>query len=391
MVNVKVANLFESEAQTWVNTVNCVGIMGKGIALEFKHRFPEMFSDYAARCKRSEVRLGKPYVYRVRQETGDLFTLTSEALRKPDLIVNFPTKDHWRSVSRLTDLIAGLEHLESHYREWGITSIAVPPLGAGHGQLEWRVVGPTLYRHLERLDIPVELYAPHDAPKQELTPEFLAGKGNGTADSDANGIGRISPAWVALASIVARIQEQPYHWRIGRTTFQKIAFFATALGLPTGLHYRRASFGPFSEGLKPLIAKLENNGILKEHLEGQMFTVEPGRTYEDAVRVFASQLKEWEPIVERVSDLLLRMDTKDAEIAATVYFVGQELGSRVNNPSEMDVLEEVKRWKQKRRPPLDDNEIAWTIRKLNVLRWIRAKPSHDLPLPKDQLEYASEL
>jgi hypothetical protein len=118
-----------------------------------------------------------------------------------------------------------------------------------------------------------------------------------------------------------------------------------------------------------------------------MFAVEPGRTYEDAIRVFASQIKQWEPIVDRVSDLFLRMQTKDAEIAATVYFVSQELAKRGGEPSEMDVFEEVKRWKQMRRPPLEDEEIAWTIRKLNILHWLRVKPTRDLPLPADQLEH----
>jgi uncharacterized protein YwgA/O-acetyl-ADP-ribose deacetylase (regulator of RNase III) len=387
MVNIRVGNLFESEAQAWVNTVNCVGIMGKGIALEFKQRFPEMFLDYAARCKRGEVKLGEPYVYHVQSQAGNMLAPKPEQPRGPKVIVNFPTKDHWRSVSRLKDIIAGLEYLENHYRQWGITSLAVPPLGSGQGQLEWRVVGPTLYRHLKRLDIPVELYAPHNTPVEELTTKFLAGERASEA-SATGATSRINPAWVALVSIVARIKEQPYHWRIGRTTFQKIAFFATALGLPTGLQYRRASYGPFSEGLKPLIAKLENNGILVEHQEGQMFTVEPGRTYEDSVRVFARQLQQWEPIIERVTDLFLRMQTKDAEIAATVFFVGRELAERGGQPSEMDVLDEVKRWKQKRRPPLEDHEIAWTIRKLNILDWMNAKPSPELPLPDDHLEYA---
>ncbi len=149
MVKAVVGDMFESKAQTLVNTVNCVGIMGKGIALEFKNRFPDMFEDYRMRCEAREVRLGQPYVYR---------RLT------PPWILNFPTKDRWRSASRIEDIIAGLDYLHQHYHEWGITSLAVPPLGCGQGQLEWRVVGPTLCRYLKRLDVPVELYAPYGTP-----------------------------------------------------------------------------------------------------------------------------------------------------------------------------------------------------------------------------------
>ena len=84
-----------------------------------------MFEDYVRRCRAGEVKLGQPYLYR-------------QLL--PPWILNFPTKDHWRSVSRLSDIVRGLVYLEEHYQAWGITSLAVPPLGTGHGQLDWRVV-----------------------------------------------------------------------------------------------------------------------------------------------------------------------------------------------------------------------------------------------------------
>ncbi len=159
MATVLIGDLFTSQAQTLVNTVNCVGVMGKGIALQFKERFPEMFADYQARCACGEVQLGKPYLFK--------------RLLTP-WVLNFPTKDHWRSVSRLTDIVRGLEYLTENYRGWGITSLAVPPLGCGYGGLEWRVVGPTMYRHLTRLDIPIELYAPAGTPEGELQTRFLA-------------------------------------------------------------------------------------------------------------------------------------------------------------------------------------------------------------------------
>jgi O-acetyl-ADP-ribose deacetylase (regulator of RNase III) len=157
-VKVLVSNLFESEAQTFVNAVNCVGVMGKGIALEFKKRFPEMYQDYAKRCERGEVRLGKPYLYK---------TLL------PPWILNFPTKDHWRSLSNLDSIVEGLKYLLEHYQEWEITSFAIPALGAGQGQLDWRIVGPTLYRHLDQMQIPVELYAPYGTPHEELQAALL--------------------------------------------------------------------------------------------------------------------------------------------------------------------------------------------------------------------------
>jgi len=142
-------SLFDSNAHTLVNAVNCVGVMGKGIALEFRRRFPDMFRDYVDRCARGAVTLGEPYLY--------------PRPRRPS-ILNFPTKGHWRSATRLTDLTAGLEYLEAHYRAWGIESLAVPALGCGEGGLDWEEVHPILDRHLSRLEIPIELYAPFAAP-----------------------------------------------------------------------------------------------------------------------------------------------------------------------------------------------------------------------------------
>src|SRR3954451_6829295 len=102
-IDVIVGDLFSSRAQTWVNTVNTVGVMGKGVALEFKKRFPDMVRDYEERCALGEVKLGRPYRYR---------------RPVPPHVLNFPTKGHWRAVSRLDDIVAGLEFLEAHYREW---------------------------------------------------------------------------------------------------------------------------------------------------------------------------------------------------------------------------------------------------------------------------------
>lgn len=366
MVTVLVGDLFASKAQTLVNTVNCVGVMGKGVALQFKKRYPEMYRDYAARCAHGQVRLGQPYLFR--------------SLVDP-WILNFPTKDHWRSVSRLSDIIAGLEYLQRHYREWGITSLAVPPLGCGQGQLDWRVVGPTLHAHLSRLDVPVELFAPHAVPMEQTRPAFLAaGEAPSTGSATDSPPSRIAPPMVALVEIVARIVREPHHWPIGRTTFQKIAYFATVAGIPTGLQFVKASFGPFSADLKPRITKLVNNGLLDEASIGNMFAVKPGPTYASAARTYQEAFAEWEQALDHVSDLFLRIrTTHQAEIAATVHFATQlRKASAHAQPTEADVLDEVRRWKQRRDPPLAEEDVISAIRNLNALGWLDLIPTEAL-------------
>lgn len=364
MINVLIANIFESEAQTLVNTVNCVGVMGKGIALGFKERFPDMYQDYLRRCEAGTVRLGHPYLYRK---------------LVPPWVLNFPTKDHWRSLARIEDIVEGLRYLESEYRGWGITSLAVPPLGCGEGQLEWRVVGPTLYRWLGRFDIPVELYAPFGTPLDELDGEFLAQPRYPDVSAPPS---RIRPGMVAVVEVLARIEQEPHHWPIGRTTVQKVAYFATNAGLPTGLSFERGSFGPYATGLKHAMTQLANNGLIREERLGRMFAVRVGSTYEDARKAYLETIGKKEDTIERLVDLFLRIgSTRQAEIAATVHFVAQSLARDLGaEPDERQVLEQVMAWKQRRRPPLNESEISDAIRTLAGLGWLSVKPSVDLPI-----------
>jgi len=367
VITVKIGDLFSSNARTLVNTVNCVGVMGKGIALEFKKHFPEMFKDYVRRCENGEVKLGNPYLYK---------------RTCPPWILNFPTKDHWRSVAKLSDIIAGLDHLAGHYREWGITSLAVPPLGCGNGQLEWRVVGPTLYRRLKQLDIPVELYAPFGTPHEELKTSFL----DQATDEESPAPYKVEPGWIALVEILRMIESEPYRWPVGRTTFQKIAYFATQSEIPTGLSYARGSYGPYAEEVKPKIATLMNNGLINEERLGRMLAIRVGHTYNDARRAYAPHLEQWKPIIDKIVDLFLRMNTHQAEVSATVHFAAQEIRLEKNaKPSEDEIFKSVMQWKQRRRPPLDEKEVALTIRNLNMLSWLDAEVSDNLPISEEEI------
>lgn len=366
MVKVIIGDIFKSEAQTLVNTVNCAGVMGKGLALEFKKRFPDMFKDYFARCQRGEVQLGNPYLYRP---------------LLPPWILLFPTKQDWRSVSRLSDIEAGLRYLESKYKEWGITSIAVPPLGCGLGELEWGVVGRTLYRYLERLEIPVELYAPYGTPEDELTPEFLGGLSQvQLVEANRRPESRIEPGFIAIVETLRRLEEMPYHWPVGRTTFQKITYFGTLMGLKTGLEFRHSSYGPFSSQLKTKLTKLVNNGLIEEERFGRMFRIKVGRTFKDAKEIYREEIESAEPIIEKLTDLFCRLNTTQAEIVATVHFARETMEIKPDaKPTEKDVLDEVMRWKQKHRPPYDRLEIAKAIRNLAVYGWLDVKPSDQFP------------
>jgi len=256
--------------------------------------------------------------------------------------------------------------------------------------LEWRVVGPTLYRHLASLQIPIELYAPFGTPHEELQPEFLhtrevdSAKTNHQVESIAPF--RVEPGWIAIVAILELVSRERYHWPIGRISFQKVAYFATEVGIPTGLEYRRGSYGPYSDEVKQVLARLINNGLIVERKLGRMLATDVGPTYVDAKKSYERFLVQWRDQIASVADLMVRMNTDDAEIAATVHFAAKSLRAiEGRQPSELEVLRYVQNWKQRRRPPLKETDIALAIRRLNILGWLNVEPSPELPVPEEAM------
>jgi O-acetyl-ADP-ribose deacetylase (regulator of RNase III)/uncharacterized protein YwgA len=394
MIKVLVGNLFESSAQTLVNTVNCVGVMGKGIALEFKKRYPNMFNDYERRCKTSEVKLGRPYLFKPtsvidsRQCQYSMFSEDMSTSVPDKWILNFPTKDHWRFVATLDSIIEGVEFLLAHYKEWGIQSLAMPPLGCGEGQLEWRIIGPTLYRYLSKMDIPVELYAPYNTLHEELQVQFLAG--NEIAQLQMPDPKWISPGWVALVEIISRLENEPYHQRlpIGKVIFQKIAYVATRGGVDTQLDFQKGSYGPYSNVLqKSVLSRLVNNGLIKHEYLGRIHSIKPGPTFADARKSYLKDLRSWDQVINKVVDLFMRLNTEQAEIIATIMFATDQLALHNKEPSEQDVFNYVMEWKEFKKPPLLPHHVADAIRNLAVLDWIKVKASSCMPLSAEEKAY----
>jgi O-acetyl-ADP-ribose deacetylase (regulator of RNase III) len=147
-------DIFDSKAQVIVNTVNCQGVMGKGLALAFKERFPDMFAVYQHDCKSGKLHIGRPTIY----------------AKSTPWILNFPTKNHWRYPSKLEYLEKSLEFLLAHYKKVGITSIAFPKLGAQNGKLSWDEVGPLMAKYLSQLDIDVYIYIAEGDKEYQFDP-----------------------------------------------------------------------------------------------------------------------------------------------------------------------------------------------------------------------------
>jgi O-acetyl-ADP-ribose deacetylase (regulator of RNase III)/uncharacterized protein YwgA len=366
MFKALIGDLFTSRAQTLVNTVNCVGVMGKGVAFEFKTRFPEMFEDYLARCERKQVRLREPYLYHDLAGT---------------MILNFPTKDHWRSPSRIADIDKGLDHFVRNYQAWGITSIAFPPLGCGNGGLEWADVGSLMYAKLQTLPISIEVYAPFGTPKPQLTEAFLRAPKQLSFDDKGRKHEKMNPDWVVLIEVLREIQSQPYANPVGRVIFQKICYVLTEMGLNTGFQFRKNSYGPFADEVKLALHDFANRNWVREEQLGQMLALHVSKNFEQEREKYRETIDRHAKKIAKTVDLFSRIkNTEQAEELITVFFASRELKTAHPNEliAERDVLDYVLSWKKAWRTPEKQKAVANSIRNLVMLDWMRLQFSDSL-------------
>ena len=347
-VEIKEGNIFDSEKQTLVNTINCSGVMGKGLALQFKRRFPKMFKDYKKRCERGEVEPGKPYIYK------DLYE---------KWILNFPTKKDWRESARWEYIEKGLEYLKAHYREWGIESMAVPALGSSHGTLDWKIIGPEIYKILCEFEIPIELYVPLGESAENFK-KHLEKQTSNSLDDNPN---RIRPGLVALVAVIAELEEK----NAEHIPLQEIAYFLTMKGLETGLNYQLKDSGPYAYEFKRVINQLVNNGLI----EKQNHKLRVGPLYRNAKLRFNNELQNWNSIIKDIAELFAGVDSRQAKFMAMVHMVTQEFENRTGRkPSSNEVTKEVLYRSQKEVREM----IMAEIKKLAKHGWIKIEEADNL-------------
>lgn len=356
-MNVKIGNIFESKCLAIVNTVNCVGVMGKGIALEFKKRYPEMFIDYVKRCKSGKVQTGIPYVF----DNGDGMT-----------IINFPTKDHWRSPSRLSFIVEGLDWFVANYEKYGISSVAFPPLGCGNGGLTWEVVGPIMYQKLRGLPIEVEIYAPFGVSKNEITEGFLS-KSVMADDVSGKSNLKINPKWYLILEAVRELNGRTYSLKVGRTIYQKICYVMTRNGVNTGFVFSKGSYGPYSTNVKDSITALANANLIIEQTLGRMVSL----SVSDNVVIHEDKFSQEEWLaMKKTVDLFGRVKSTDqAEMIATVLYSYDELNHGKQKISDEDVYNYVMSWKPHWKQE-KNYEVCDTIHNLAMLSLISVTHSN---------------
>jgi O-acetyl-ADP-ribose deacetylase (regulator of RNase III) len=356
MIQYKSGDILCEDAEALVNTVNCVGIMGRGVALQFKDRFPGNFKAYAKACQRGEVQPGRMFVY----ETGQLIS--------PRYIINFPTKRHWRGKSRIEDIEAGLDDLIQVIKKYNITSIALPPLGSGLGGLDWADVRPRIECALSILaEVRIIVFEPRDV---KVTHEAAKAPPPTMTPSRACMVQLIDRYLAALLDPFVTLLE-----------VHKLMYFMQESGEVLRLRYTQGYYGPYSENLRHALRSVEGyfiSGYIDDgDKPGRELALVPG-TVADAKAVLESHSDTRERL-EHVADLVEGFETPfGLELLSTVHWVV----TRDMVSSDDDVITRTYTWNEHKRQ-FSRTQILLALSVLREKGWLPKTTNHAAPYRAD--------
>jgi O-acetyl-ADP-ribose deacetylase (regulator of RNase III) len=344
VVEYKTGDILAEKADALVNTVNCVGFMGRGIALQFKQGWPENFKVYAAACRRQEVQPGRMLVY----ETG--------RLTPPRFIINFPTKRHWRGKSRMEDIESGLRALVDEIRSRNISSIAIPPLGAGLGGLNWPEVRSRIERAMRELpDVKVVIFEPHR-------------QGDVAPVRRSKRIPRMTPGRAALIGLMDHYLSGLLDPFVSLLEVHKLMYFMQEAGENLRLRIKKGPYGPYAENLRNVLTEIEGYYISGYGAGGD----QPGKALElvpgavEEARSALADLPETRERFQRVAGLVDGFESPfGLELLATVHWVVQYEGAA----SDDEVIQKTYAWAERKRQ-FSTEQIVLARRVLAAKAWI---------------------
>jgi O-acetyl-ADP-ribose deacetylase (regulator of RNase III) len=343
MIEFKSGDILAADTEALVNTVNCVGIMGRGIALQFKNAFPENFKQYRAACAREEVQPGRMFVFK------------TDALTNPKYIINFPTKRHWRGKSRIEDIEAGLKALVNEIRVRGIRSIAIPPLGSGLGGLNWADVRARVIEALRGLDdLQTIVFEPNSAAVETRSrdaPNMTAGR-------------------AALVVLIHRYLGGLMDPFVTLLEVHKLMYFMQEAGEPLRLQYAKGLYGPYAETLRHVLRMIEGH-LVAGYADGgdapdKQLELVPGAV-SDAEAFLAADSKT-RIRFDRVGDLVEGFETPfGLELLATVHWVT----TREHANSVEEVITKTYAWND-RKTRFSHRQIGIAYDTLRAKGWLDA-------------------
>ena len=346
MLEYKRGDIFTEDVEALVNSVNCVGVMGRGIALQFKNMFPENFKAYEDACKRKEVQPGRMFVF----ETGQL--------TNPRYIINFPTKRHWRGQSRMDDIESGLKALAQEIKERNIRSIALPPLGSDLGGLHWGEVRPRIEAMLQGLeDVEAIIFEPGSAP----------------ADGRPNRSTKVPTMTSGRAALVSLMQHylggllDPF---VTLLEIHKLMYFMQVSGEPLKLNFQKAHYGPYAQNLRHVLRDVEGH-LISGYADGgdapgKQIELVPGAV-EDA-RAYLEGDPDTRERLNRVAELVEGFESSfGLELLATVHWVAAEDPSA----TEDEVINHVYAWDDRKRQ-FSARQIRLALQALHGKAWLES-------------------
>ena len=348
MIEFVAGNLFDSKAEAIVNTVNCVGVMGRGIALQFKASYPDNFKAYAAACMRGEVVPGKMFVFKTNR------------LANPKYIINFPTKRHWRAASRLEDIEAGLDELARVAVDLNIASLALPPLGTGLGGLEWDLVKDRIENGLKGLaGIDIEVFAPNDLAEVEQ-------------GAKPRPVPKMTTGRAALVCLVRRYLGALLDPYVTLLEIHKLMYFLQESGETLRLDFVKGYYGPYAKNLSHVLRQVEGN--LLEGYDGKddpskEIALVPGAEV-DAEALLA-QSQETSARMDRLAKLVEGFESSfGMELLATVHWV-----ARHGAKTLAEIIADTHGWGQ-RKTRFSQRHIAIAANRLADQGWIMLDAPH---------------
>nr|WP_312991156.1 macro domain-containing protein [Brevundimonas diminuta] len=341
MITFSKGDLLQSGAEAVINTVNCVGVMGKGIALQFKQAFPRNYDAYRRACDAGEVRLGEMFVF-------------AGSMINPRWIINFPTKGHWKAKSRLSDIETGLEDLKRVILENGIRSIAVPPLGCGNGGLDWAEVEPVIRRALGDLnEVDVRLFAPGAAPKVD---EMRVGT---TRPNMSRGRALV----LTLLGLYGAAG-----YRHSLLEVQKLTYFLQAAGEDLKLGFQKYQYGPYAENLNHVLQRIEGHfirGYGDRSQAAEIAVLEGGRREAEAYLAGDEAARDR---LDRVAELIAGFETPyGLELLSTVHWVLVHDAEASGDPDR--VVQAVHAWNSRKAAVMREPHIRTALDHLQRNGW----------------------
>lgn len=350
MIELANGNLLAAPAEALVNTVNTAGVMGRGIALQFKQAYPGMFRAYEAACRAGEVTIGKMHLF----DRGGL-------AGGPRWIINFPTKRHWRGGSRIADVEAGLADLIATVQRLGIRSIAIPPLGCGNGGLDWRDVRPRIEAAFASLpDVRVLLYPPARAPEAEAMPN--------RTERPKMTMGR-----AALILLMDRYLKGLLDPFVSLLEIHKLMYFLQEAGQPLQLNYEAKPFGPYAPNLRQVLIRLERH-YTQGYGDGKDKPSTPIHLLPGAVEEAAEFLRNDRDALtrmDRVASLIEGFeDPFGLELLSTVHWVTRGNQHARENPEI--AVNAVQEWSPRKKQHLKREHLLRAWQRLKEQGWIPA-------------------